>query len=81
MYVYLNVPRFIFENLPQFFHGLTKMLYLTMSLLFKNQTPLLALFAGICTADSLPTRSQAHLFTVPKCTIMKAAQALQDKIT
>lgn len=51
-----------------------------MSLLFRNQSLPLAFIAGIDTANSLPSRSQAQLFTVPKCTVMKAAHALQDNL-
>lgn len=57
-----------------------KTLLLTMPLLFKNEKSLLAFIAGIYTTDSLPSRSQAQLFTVPKCTFMKAAQNLQDNL-
>lgn len=39
-----------------------------------------AFTAGIYTAYCLPTMSQAQWSTVPKCTVMKATQALKDNL-
>lgn len=71
----LNICMFLLK------HSVQDFISDSVSTVKKIKSLPLAFIAGIDTAQSLPSRSPAQLFTVPKCTVTKTAQASRDNRT